>query len=224
MNLNPGEIHIWFAAIDERFDTFLDHSFLSVNEKRNAGKYAYDMDAFLYSVRHNLLRIILGRYLKCNPLDFKFNSNHYQKPHIFSPNTTIEYNISISSNRFVAAFCHRHSIGVDVEIIRNLKGINQMLSEYFTIHEADWIFNNPENKIETAFFNIWAQKEALVKAIGKGLDIELNRFNVLSNKPFIYGNNEWHITPLTLFDDCAAALAVNNPDSKISYYNAADLL
>lgn len=224
MKLNPGEIHIWSAAIDERFDTLLNHSFLSVNEKRKAGRFAYDIDSFLYSVRHNLLRIILGRYLKYNPIDLKFNSNHYQKPHIFSPKTTIEYNISISSNRFVAAFCHRHSIGVDVEIIRNLKGLNQMLSEYFTIHEADWIFNHPENKIETAFFNIWAQKEALVKAIGKGLDIELNRFNVLSNKPFVYGNNEWHITPLTLFDDCSAALAVNNPDSIISYFNAADLL
>lgn len=224
MNLNSGEIHIWSAAIDERFNKLLDHSVLSVNEKRNAGKYAYDIDSFLYSVRHNLLRIILGRYLKCNPFDFKFNSNHYQKPHIFRPKTTIEYNTSISSNRFVVAFCHRHSIGVDVEIIRNLKGLNQMLSEYFTIHEADWIFSQPENKIEAAFFNIWAKKEALVKAIGKGLDIELNRFNVLSNKPFVYGNNEWHITPLTLFDDCVGALAVNNPDSKISYYNAADLL
>ena len=68
-----------------------------------------------------------------------------------------------------------------------------MLSEYFTIHEADWIFSHPENKIESAFFQIWSQKEALVKAIGKGLDIELNKFNVsIQINLLLYGERMAH--------------------------------
>ena len=224
MNLNPGEIHIWSATIDERYGKLLTQSFLSVNEKRNAARYAYDIDTFLFSIRHNLLRIILGEYLNCDPAKIKFNSNHYQKQHIAYPNTLIQFNISSSSNRFVAAFCHQHTIGVDIELIRQIDEIPQLINDYFTKEENDWINSQPENMRTSEFFQIWSKKEALVKANGKGLNIELNKMNVLSDTTIVNGERMWHLVPLNLFDDCAGAIAINKSNVKLSFYNTSDLL
>ena len=224
MNLNPGEIHIWSTTIDEQYAKLLTHSYLSVNEKRNAARFIYEIDAFLFSVRHNLLRIILGNYLNCDPTKIKFNSNHYQKPHIAHPKTNIQFNISASSNRFVASFSLQHTIGVDIEVIRQIEDVKQLASDYFTVQESNWLESQPESMKTTAFFQLWSKKEALVKAIGKGLSIQLNTIDVLLDTPIDYGDNSWHIRPLTLFDDCTGAIAMNTLPAKISYYTTEDLL
>jgi 4'-phosphopantetheinyl transferase len=224
MNLNPEEIHIWSATIDERYEKLLANSYLSVNENRNAKKFSYDIDSFLFTVRHNLLRIILGEYLSCHPSKPKFNSNHYQKPHITHPKTNIQFNISACSNRFVAVFCQRHSIGIDIELIRKIDDIKQLTSDYFTSNETEWVFSHHELLLETAFFNIWSKKEALAKAIGKGLSIGINHFDMLTENPIAYGGNDWYITQLVLFENITGAIAINNNSTQLSYFNAADLL
>ena len=224
MILNPGEIHIWPTTIDERYGKMLAQSYLSINEKRNAARYAYDIDTYLFSVRHNLLRIILGDYLNCDPAKIRFNSNHYQKPHIAHPNTLIQFNISSSSNRFVAAFCQHHTIGVDIEHIRQIEDIPQMINDYCTNEESDWLNSQPENLRISSFFQIWSRKEALVKAIGKGLNIELNKINVLSDETIVNGESMWYLKTLNLFDDCTGAIAVNNSKVTLSFYNTSDLL
>jgi len=224
MILNPGEIHIWSATIDERFGKLLAQSYLSVNEKRNAARFDHDIDTYLFSIRHNLLRIILGDYLNCHPSIIKFNSNHYQKPHIAFPNTLIQFNISYSSNRFVVAFCQQHTIGIDIELIRHIDDIPQMITDYFTKEESDWINSQPDNLRLPSFFRIWSRKEALVKAIGKGLTIDLKKNNVLSDETIVNGESMWYLKMLNLFDDCAGAIAVNTSKVTLSYYNTTDLL
>ena len=224
MILNPGEIHIWSTTIDERYGKLLAQSFLSVNEKRNAARFAFDIDTYLFSIRHNLLRIILGDYLNCHPAKIKFNSNHYQKPHIAHPNTLIQFNISASSNRFVAVFCQHHTIGVDIELIRPIDDIPQMITDYLTDEESDWLNSQPENLKTHSFFQLWSRKEALVKAIGKGLNIDLRKINVLSDETIVNGESFWYLKTLNLFEDCAGAIAVNNAKVNLSFYNTTDLL
>ena len=224
MKLNPEEIHIWSTIIDERYATLLSNSFLSVNEKRNAARYTYDIDGYLYSVRHNLLRIILSNYLDCDPLKIKFNSNHYQKPHIAFPNTNIQYNISSSSNRFVAAFCQYNIVGIDIELIRHIDDISQLTKDYFTKQETTWIKSQSKSMTDAAFFEIWSKKESLIKANGNGLNIELNTIDVLSDKPIEIGANEWYITALNLFDDCAVAISLNSTNARFSFYDIDSLL
>jgi 4'-phosphopantetheinyl transferase len=224
MILNPGEIHIWSTTIDERYGMLLAQSFLSVNEKKNAARFAYDIDTYLFSIRHNLLRLILGNYLNCDPAKIKFNSNHYQKPHIAHPNTFIQFNISVSSNRFVAAFCQQHTIGVDIELIRQIDEMPQLINDYFTKEEREWVTSHPEKMRTSAFFQIWSRKEALVKAIGKGLNIELNKIDILAEETIVNGDSFWHLNTLNLFDDCIGAVAINNSNIKLSFYNTSDLL
>jgi 4'-phosphopantetheinyl transferase len=224
MNLSPGEVHIWSAAIDERFNKLSINTYLSENEKERGRRFSYDIDSYFFSVRHCLLRIILGHYLQCPPAEIRFINNHYQKPTIVYPDTSIQFNTSVSSNRFVAAFCQHQSIGVDIEQIRQIENINQLSKDYFTPNEAAWVYTHSESMLETAFFSIWSKKEAFVKATGQGLNIHLNTFDILSKKHITFNGNDWHLSPIPIFDDCAAAIAINSPTSRLSYYNCLDLI
>jgi 4'-phosphopantetheinyl transferase len=224
MNLNPDEVHIWSAFIDERYNKLLTNLYLSEKEKRRAEKFSYDIDSFIFTVRHNLLPIILGHYLNCHPAEIKFKNNRFQKPHIDYPITSIQFNISASSNRFVAAFTQHHTIGIDVEQIRQIKTINQLIADYFTINEANWVYNHPESMQERAFFSIWTKKEALVKAIGQGLSIRPNMFDVLSDNLISFCNEKWELLPLNIFENCFATIAINSPTVKLCYYNTDELI
>jgi 4'-phosphopantetheinyl transferase len=211
MNPDQGEVHIWSANINENYNELLRHSYLSEEEKRQAVSFHQDIDGYLFSVRHNLLRIILARYLDCQPEEIKFKRNAFQKPAIDYPISPIQFNLSVSSNRFVAAFCQNHSVGVDIELIRQLGNIDRLIFDYFTQDESAWILSRPNHEKTSAFFDLWTKKEALIKAVGQGLSIPLNQLNVLSPHPVFWNSEDWHIIPLSVFEDCRSALAINSP-------------
>lgn len=224
MKIEPGEVHIWSAAINENYYKLLNDSYLSENEKKRTEQFSNDIDAFLFAVRHNLLRLILSGYLKCNPSEIRFGANPFNKPFIAFPKTPLQFNISVTSNRFIATLSMRHPIGIDLELIIQIKDIDQLIADYFTKNESDWIYNHSGDETIPAFFSLWTKKEALVKAIGQGLSIPLNKFEVLSVNPVAFGSNEWYIKPLNIYDDCSAAIAINSPTGKLSYFDALTLL
>lgn len=224
MKIEPGEVHIWSAAINENYYKLLNDSYLSENEKKRTEQFSNDIDAFLFAVRHNLLRLILSGYLKCNPSEIRFGANPFNKPFIAFPKTHLQFNISVTSNRFIATLCMNRSLGVDIELIRQIENVKLLSNDNFTKNELQWIFSHPESEIYSAFFNIWTKKEAFVKALGKGLSIPLNKFDVLSANPIVFDSDEWHITQLSVFNDCSAAIAINSSTNKINYFDSLKLL
>ena len=223
MKLNPGEVHIWSGTLNEDYHKLLVKGYHSAEEQKRAESFIYDIDAFLYLIKHNLIRIIIGNYLDYRPVDLIFKKNRYQKPYITVPNTTVQFNVSISSNRFVAVFCLHDVLGVDIELIRHIDHMNPLTTDFLTSNEVAWINKHPESMHDKLFFNIWTMKEAFIKAIGKGLLFELNTIDVISDNPIPFRGESWYIKPFTIFDDCSSALAINNPSSSIIYFNT-DLL
>jgi 4'-phosphopantetheinyl transferase len=49
---------------------------------------------------------------------------------------------------------------------------------YFTPAEADFLAANPPDELDAAFLRVWACKEAVVKASGKGIANQFARFTV----------------------------------------------
>jgi len=124
----------------------------------------------------------------------------------------------------VAAFCQHNTIGVDLELIRQIDDMPQLINDYCTKEESDWINSQPDDLIKPAFFQIWSKKEALVKAIGKGLNMDLKKIDVLSNTTIVNGEKIWHLIPINIFDDCAGAIAINNSTVNLSFFNTSALL
>jgi 4'-phosphopantetheinyl transferase len=223
MKLEAGEVHIWSTTFNEDYSELLSHSYLSESEHKRVLQFSNDIDSLLFSMRHKLLRIILSRYLNCQPFEIEFKGNSFQKPYIYSPTTGLQFNVSSSSNRFIAVICRQNSVGTDIEFMREVRNIHQLISDYLTSNESDWIYAQPQQSLESSFFSIWTKKEALIKAIGQGLSIPINQLEVLSVNPVAFCSDKWYITPLSLFDDCNAALAINSPIVKFTFFDALEL-
>jgi 4'-phosphopantetheinyl transferase len=78
-----------------------------------------------------------------------------------------------------------NDIGVDIERVRPLPDLFHLVESWFSLEEQVGLFGlNPALQVE-AFFHIWTQKEAFIKAHGEGLSLPLKDFSVSidPNKP-----------------------------------------
>lgn len=127
---------------------------------------------------------LLGRLLLVygmNDLDKKFDDyqleyTDYHKP--FFINSDLKFNISHSGNLVVCAISKELEVGIDVEFINDIN--IEIFQNQMTVGELEKI-NNVEDS-NNAFYEYWTKKEAVVKALGKGLSIPLKSFEIVEEK------------------------------------------
>jgi 4'-phosphopantetheinyl transferase len=130
---------------------------------------------------------LLGRLLldyRMNELNKKFSDDQlkyseYHKP--FFIDSDLKFNISHSGNIVVCAMSEEYEVGIDIELMNDIE-IESFKSQ-MTICEWQKI-NAKKDKI-SAFYEYWTQKEAVVKAYGKGLSIPLKSFEIIEENTFI---------------------------------------
>ena len=76
------------------------------------------------------------------------------------------------------AFNVNSDVGVDIEYLNKELVTEDIARNYFSNYEVTELFKLSENDRISAFFSIWTRKEAFIKAIGKGLSIPLDSFDV----------------------------------------------
>ncbi len=123
------------------------------------------------------------------------------------------FNISHSRDRLLIAVTSGRAIGIDIEFRRSGINMNAIADRWFSPKERAF-FQTLENP-EKGFFDIWAKKEAYVKALGTGIFKELSSFTVaLDNEPNVPSlgkTNEWFFQPLEIDPAYAAALVSEAP-------------
>jgi 4'-phosphopantetheinyl transferase len=106
---------------------------------------------------------------------------------------SIDFNISHSGNFIICAINTDGRIGVDVEEVKDVP-LQDFLDNF---SENEWChILNSSNKLYS-FYNYWTKKEAFLKAIGMGLNVPLNKIEVVSNK-IVWNNSNWYLHPLNL--------------------------
>ncbi|HSK74540.1 MAG TPA: hypothetical protein VK892_22755, partial [Pyrinomonadaceae bacterium] len=81
IELGRDEAHIWLARLDERKATDL-MQILPDDERARAERFRFERDKKHFIVARGFLRIILGKYLKTNPRQLRFEYSKYGKPSI----------------------------------------------------------------------------------------------------------------------------------------------
>jgi len=107
----------------------------------------------------------------------------YNKP--FLIDSDIKFNISHAGEVVVCAVSDSNDVGIDIEIINDIN-IEDFESQ-MTIKERNFIMDGEDSK--KAFFDYWTQKEAVIKANGKGLSIPLKDFQIVDNTTRINDEN-----------------------------------
>lgn len=125
-----------------------------------------------------LAEVLLNKALKhFNINDYELIYNENNKPYI--KNSNVYFNISHSGD-YVAVIVSDTEVGIDIQRINKL----QLNIAQKCFHENEYkniINENDINKQTDLFYSYWAMKEAYTKAIGKGLAMPLNSFDVTSN-------------------------------------------
>lgn len=118
---------------------------------------------------------LLNRVLKDNfpqiTVPVTLLADAYEKPFLKTEGeaVTVSFNLSHSGNYALCAI-GEHSVGCDIELRKeNNAGIAR---RFFTKRECEHIAD------VDSFFTYWTLKESFVKAVGKGLSMPMNSFEV----------------------------------------------
>jgi 4'-phosphopantetheinyl transferase len=142
--------------------------FLASDEIECAAKFRHGHLRSSYTQCRAALRVILGRYLGVHPLSFRFSYESAGKPYL-NNSKGVEFNVSHSHDLVFLAFSNKCAIGIDVEFVRPLSDLDQVAKSVLTVEEFVAFSSLPANDRERAFYRCWTQKEAYLKATGRGL-------------------------------------------------------
>jgi len=153
---------------------------LSIDEQERSARFLHERDRARYIVARARLRQMLATELAVAPTELCFDLGVQGKPALAAPwrDSGVKFNLSHSHGVALLGVAHGREIGVDVEILRQLRNEDAIARRFFSPREyADYVAVDAAGRNE-AFFNCWTRKEAFIKALGLGLQFPLHSFDV----------------------------------------------
>ncbi len=92
--------------------------------------------------------------------------------------TRTQFSLSHSQGLALIAIGGRGPLGADVELLRPVPDAAVLAAEYFTHREQEALAALPAHERDRAFLTCWSRKEACLKAIGVGLLVSSQTFEV----------------------------------------------
>jgi len=179
--LTQGTVDIWHidastAANLSRFCSKL----LSSDEIQRADRFNFERDRVRFITVHAAMRTILAAYLNTTPGEIAFSYARKGKPEL-APNFSgagLRFNLAHSRDHALLAVTRGLSVGIDIEFIDAKRGVGEIANRFFSRQEADALHRLPAELRIAAFFSCWTRKEAYIKALGEGLSLPLDSFDV----------------------------------------------
>lgn len=176
--LGEGEVHVWRASLRvpaperERLNALLDPE-----EKARAARYRFDVHRDRFVAGRGIQREVLGRYLGVHPASIRYRAASHGKPLVDGPGS-LRFNVSNAEDGLLIAVVLGREIGVDLEALRPMPDGEEIAGRFFSAPEVEVFRAIPPHDRDLAFFTCWTRKEAFIKAVGEGLSMPLDRFDV----------------------------------------------
>ncbi len=192
--LQAGDIHLW-GAFSAQSPMILDPCYeaLTIEGKKGASFFKFQKDRDSYVLSNGLVRILIADYLKISTEELKVSRHKKGKPYLLNDDQFF-FNISNSGDCCVFAFSRNGEVGIDIERIRPLKDLDELIEKNFSPNEIIYINRNSADR-STRFFKLWTLKEAYLKAIGEGMRLTPD------NLEFSCGNGEFKLQSVRGIDE-----------------------
>ena len=137
-------------------------------------------------------------------------------------NPNLNFNISNSGKAAVIAFSYDSEVGIDIEQIRHLPDLDELITRNFTTSEIKFITAKAEEKVRR-FFRFWTVKESYLKAIGEGMRltpdnlefaIENGSIRLLSVKG-VFEQEDWNFKEFSTYTDYVGTITYGQDNSAI---------
>lgn len=134
-----------------------------------------------YQPRHRRapLREVLGAYLGLAADQVNLTHGEYGRPTLADTHEpSLDFNWSHSGNHALIAIGRAVAPGIDLERLRPRPRALEIASRYFSDDEAEALAALPDGVRSAAFLELWTAKEAVLKALGRGLAFGLDRLTI----------------------------------------------
>lgn len=237
LEIEDDQAHLWlipFKKIEEGESYF--RQIMSQDELSRAGRFHFEKDRTRYVCGRGFLRLLLGRYLSILPSSILFEYNDFGKPELSKHQNLqlLTFNTSHAEDYLAFAVTNIAQIGIDIEILQKKTDLMGIAERFFSAKEFEKIKSFHNKNFTEAFYNCWTRKEAFIKAVGDGLSIPLNSFEVSIDTNEGYtninfynknGSEKWRLLSFKPATNYVGALAVNKNIKEIksftveSYYD-----
>jgi 4'-phosphopantetheinyl transferase len=224
LTISNLEVHVWIAWLDDWVERLLP--FLGILEKRErhqGARFRFERDRKRFLTKRFILKKLLSLYLDTAPQMIRLRHNHHGKPYLISPSgdNSLQFSSSHSQGLALYVFTRQRHLGVDLESLQSIPEIDALLSRWFPHPEATILQSLATREKHLAFYRLWTQKEAYLKALGQGLGGPQHIVDFFPQGLGQYPGEEltrlgpWTLQVLTPAPHFISALAVEGDDYRL---------
>lgn len=194
MDAPSPRIDLWLMPLDgsaanhhQRWLTSLDDA-----ERVAHDRHTKAADRLLFAAAHALTRHALSQRFGGDPTHWRFAENPHGKPRIANPLPALDprFNLSHTPGLVAVAVADGLELGLDVEALNPLSADLDTAQAFAHPSELRQLDPNATDFM-AAFYKLWTRKEALAKATGLGLSLEVRQL-IFDDE--IVGH--WHLTEM----------------------------
>lgn len=176
---NFAEVDVWLGSVEGSDDVDAHHALLDDAERARARRYRFERDRIRFVNRRGFVRSVLAEYLGIEPAAVRICTSHQGRPEL-EAGLDLVFNASHSEGMAAVAVTRGRPVGVDIERARQVEDALNLAQGLFSQCEVEVLRSAPEDQQSAVFLTFWTRKESYVKAVGAGLVIPLDAFDVTS--------------------------------------------
>jgi 4'-phosphopantetheinyl transferase len=228
--LVENQVDIWHMDIAGETDNLHQYrSLLSQDEARRADRFHFEKHRTRFIKARAGMRQVLAGYtaIAAEALTFSYGTNGKPKLSEESKKSGISFNLSHSDDIAILAVTRGLTVGIDVERINPEFATEEIASRFFSAAEVECLQALPVAERVDGFFSCWTRKEAYIKALGDGLSLPLDSFEVafgpgtpaalLRVKTDPSEVTRWSMYDIAVAPGYRAALVVQGREHKLHY-------
>ncbi len=155
------------------------HALQSLNERERErwARFHPGAPRRRFGLSRAALRAVLCETLICDNDELEFGWVERGKPRAFVDGVPapLHFNMSHSGDNGMLAISPNHQVGIDIEEINQRFRFDSIIESTFSPDEQAAVSATGKDIDTRVFFEIWTLKEAIIKATGVGLSVDLQR-------------------------------------------------
>lgn len=211
--LQPTQTAVW--RIDLSPTDLVATTLLSPEERARADRFRHAAARAHFVAGRTALRLLLAKQLGTDPTGIHLGTGPQGKPYLLH-SRDLAFNLAHSGGVVLVALTHSDRLGVDLEEITPNPDLAEIAERMFAPEEQASLRAEPDAQ-RRDFFRLWARKEAVLKADGRGLSLGTASFSVLGDTVVADGQI-FYLSDLPVGPTHAAALATSMPARNLHLY------
>lgn len=174
-----GEVHIWSRLIEENGELNDHLEMLDEDERARASRFHFERDRTRFVARRAFTRRVLADYVGDAPAMIRYRISSNGRPEL-EPPCGVAFSTSHSDGLVVVAVARDRLVGVDIERVKPVASALDLAMHLYTTQESAHLRSVAASTRSEAFLTLWTRKESYVKAVGAGMSIPFDGFDVLT--------------------------------------------